>query len=55
VVRHGDVADAEAEDADVRGTRDALRLFGADPRLDSTALQTVGVKGWDGFALAVVR
>lgn len=37
------------------GTRDALHLLGSHPRLDATALQTVGVKGWDGFAIALVR
>jgi hypothetical protein len=30
-------------------------MAAADPRLDATAIQTVGVKGWDGFCLAVVR
>jgi predicted O-methyltransferase YrrM len=39
----------------VRGTRDALRMLGSDPRFDATALQTVGVKGWDGVAVAIVR
>ena len=29
-------------------------MLGEDPRFDATALQTVGAKGWDGFALAVV-
>ncbi|MFT3900602.1 MAG: O-methyltransferase [Gordonia sp. (in: high G+C Gram-positive bacteria)] len=37
------------------GTRRALELLGSDPRLDATAIQTVGVKGWDGFAVAVRR
>ena len=27
-------------------------MMGQDPRLDATAIQTVGSKGWDGFALA---
>jgi hypothetical protein len=39
----------------VLGVRAMLDLIRADPRLDGTALQTVGAKGWDGFALAVVR
>jgi hypothetical protein len=30
-------------------------MIEAEPRLDATALQTVGSKGWDGFTLAVVR
>lgn len=37
------------------GTRAALTMLGTDPRLDATALQTVGTKGYDGFAVAVVR
>ncbi|HEY9477866.1 MAG TPA: O-methyltransferase [Microbacteriaceae bacterium] len=55
VVRSGDVADPDVADADARGTREFLEMLGADPRLDATAVQTVGIKGWDGFALAVVR
>lgn len=43
----------EGPDAD--GTRGALERLGSDPRLDATALQTVGIKGWDGLAIAVVR
>lgn len=52
--RRGDIADAESTDPMVVGTRDGLRMLGEDPRFDATALQTVGMKGWDGFALAVV-
>ena len=55
VVRGGDVADPDVADADARGTREFLETLGSDPRLEATALQTVGIKGWDGFALAVVR
>jgi hypothetical protein len=29
-------------------------LLAADPRVSATAIQTVGSKGWDGFALALV-
>ena len=39
----------------LKGVRDGIDMLGGNPRLDATALQTVGVKGWDGFALAVVR
>jgi hypothetical protein len=31
-----------------------LALMGRHPRLDTAAIQTVGTKGWDGFAVAVV-
>ena len=54
VVRGGRVGDPANQDADVLGTRAALELIAAEPRLDGTAVQTVGVKGYDGFALALV-
>ncbi|MEV7231844.1 O-methyltransferase [Polymorphospora sp. NPDC051019] len=55
VVRDGHVVDPDSPDDRVRGVRTFLEMTGADPRLDATALQTVGAKGWDGFSLAVVR
>lgn len=55
VVRDGKVLDADSTDEDVQGTRRFLELAGAHPRLRVTALQTVGVKEYDGFAMAVVR
>ncbi|WP_166022835.1 O-methyltransferase [Streptomyces chilikensis] len=54
VVRGGRVTDAGSDAPDVRGTRAALELIASHPRLSGTALQTVGVKGHDGFALARV-
>lgn len=54
VGRSGDVADPGADDAMVVGTQRALELLGSDPRVDATALQTVGGKGWDGLAIAIV-
>ncbi len=54
VVRDGQVLDAASPDARVQGVRAFLELLASEPRLDATALQTVGSKGWDGFALAVV-
>jgi predicted O-methyltransferase YrrM len=54
VVRQGAIL-GDALDDNARGTVDALTLLGSDPRVDATALQMVGHKGWDGFALAVVR
>ncbi len=54
VVRGGAVADPHSPDARVQGVRRALELLAADPRVSTTALQTVGAKGYDGFALAVV-
>ncbi|CAM5285960.1 O-methyltransferase [Streptomyces griseorubiginosus] len=54
VVRGGRVADPDNPAPDVQGTRAALELIGAHPRLSATAIQTVGTKGYDGFALARV-
>ncbi len=55
VVRRGKVADTADRDPAVVGSRRLIEAMAADPRLDATALQTVGSKGYDGFALAVVR
>jgi predicted O-methyltransferase YrrM len=54
VVRGGRVADADTDAPDVRGTRAAIDLIASHPRLSGTAIQTVGTKGYDGFALARV-
>jgi predicted O-methyltransferase YrrM len=54
VVRDGEILDAGSDDARVRGIRRFLELVAAEPRLEATAIQTVGTKGWDGFALALV-
>lgn len=55
VVRDGHVVDAKSADRNVKGARAAFEMLKAHPRVDSTALQTVGAKGWDGFILGVVR
>jgi predicted O-methyltransferase YrrM len=55
VVRDGSVLDESGTDAAVIGTRTMLQTMGSDPRLSATAIQTVGVKGYDGLAIAVVR
>ncbi|MEV6945905.1 O-methyltransferase [Streptomyces sp. NPDC051172] len=54
VVRDGRIADADSKSPDVLGSRAALELIGSHPRLSGTAIQTVGSKGYDGFALARV-
>ena len=51
VVREGSTADADSTDDQVRGMRTALADIAANPALEATALQTVGLKGWDGFAI----
>ena len=55
VVRSGRIADASSRDPDVTGTRRMFATMAQEPRLEATAIQTVGDKGWDGFALAIVR
>jgi predicted O-methyltransferase YrrM len=54
VVRDGRIVDAHTKDEDTQGTKRFLELAGANPRLRVTALQTVGIKQHDGFAIAVV-
>jgi predicted O-methyltransferase YrrM len=54
VVREGAVLDARSDDPRVQGVRRFFDVLAAEPRVSATAIQTVGTKGWDGFALAVV-
>ncbi|HWI32558.1 MAG TPA: O-methyltransferase [Microbacterium sp.] len=54
VGREGEIANGRSTNPQVIGTRDALAMLGSDPRFDGTALQTVGLKGWDGVAIALV-
>lgn len=54
VVRDGQVANAESRDPNVLGSRGAFDLIAANPRLTATALQTVGAKGYDGFAVMIL-
>jgi len=48
------VADPDAAGPSVRGSRRFIELVGEHPSLRATAIQTVGAKGYDGFALALV-
>ena len=54
VVRKGAVADPKTTDANVMGVRRMNELIAAEPRVTATAMQTVGVKGYDGLAFALV-
>ena len=54
VVRGGLVLDADSTDPSVVGTRELGALLAAEPRVSATMVQTVGSKGYDGFALVVV-
>lgn len=54
VVRNGAISDAGSKDSSVIGTRKLFDIMEMDPRVSATAIQTVGSKGYDGFAIAVV-
>jgi predicted O-methyltransferase YrrM len=54
VVREGEILDADSADPDIRGTRKLFEVMAAEPRVMATAQQTVGSKGHDGFAIALV-
>jgi predicted O-methyltransferase YrrM len=54
VVRGGAVIDPASSDTSVQGVRQFLEILAAEPRVSATAIQTVGLKGYDGFAVALV-
>jgi predicted O-methyltransferase YrrM len=54
VVRDGKVLDADSEDPAVQGLRRLNEVMAAAPLVSATTIQTVGVKGYDGFAIAIV-
>lgn len=54
VVRKGAVADPASADANVQGVRRFNQLLAAEPRVSATVIQTVGSKGYDGLAIALV-
>jgi len=55
VVRDGEVAEDGSADPSVQGVRRMNALIAAEPRVSATALQTVGSKGYDGFAFVLVE
>jgi predicted O-methyltransferase YrrM len=55
VVREGGVINAKSKDTSIQGVRKFNKMVAAEKRVMATAVQTVGTKGYDGFALAVVR
>ena len=55
VVRDGGVIDPNHEDPRVQGTQRVLEMISNEPRVDATALQLVGSKGYDGFAMVIVK
>jgi predicted O-methyltransferase YrrM len=54
IARAGRVLDPAPDDRQARGVHDMFVMMGSHPRLDTAAIQTVGTKGWDGFAIALV-
>jgi predicted O-methyltransferase YrrM len=54
IVRSGRILDPVADDHQAVAVRAMLEMMGWHPDLDTAAIQTVGLKGWDGFAVAVV-
>ncbi|MFI5011761.1 MAG: O-methyltransferase [Hyphomicrobiales bacterium] len=54
VVRDGAVIEASSRDPDIRGIRRFNELVAAEKRVTATAIQTVGGKGYDGFAIVLV-
>ena len=55
IARNGRVLDPAADDRQARAVRDMLEMMGDHPLLDAAAIQTVGTKEWDGFAVAVIK
>lgn len=54
VVRNGKVVEADSDDEAVQGVRRFMDRVAAEPRVTATAVQTVGSKGYDGLAIALV-
>ncbi|MEH3131196.1 MAG: O-methyltransferase [Mycolicibacterium neoaurum] len=54
IARGGRVLDPDPQDRQAIAVRETIALMGSHPRLDAAAIQTVGAKGWDGFAVALV-
>lgn len=54
IIRNGRVLEPAADDHQAAAVRAMLEMMGRHPKLDTAAVQTVGLKGWDGFALALV-
>jgi predicted O-methyltransferase YrrM len=54
VIRDGRVLDPNTSDESIKGIQRFIDLLGSEPRIDATAIQTVGSKGYDGFAIGLV-
>ncbi|PMD61827.1 S-adenosyl-L-methionine-dependent methyltransferase [Hyaloscypha bicolor E] len=54
IARRGRLIDPNSTAGDVLGTRKLFEMMGKEKRVEATAVQTVGSKGWDGYAMALV-
>jgi predicted O-methyltransferase YrrM len=54
IARMGRVLNPAADDRQAKAVRDMFDMIGQNPRLDAAAIQTVGTKNWDGFAVALI-
>ena len=54
VIRSGAIIEADSKDASVQGVRRFNEMLASEKRVVATAIQTVGSKGYDGFAMALV-
>jgi predicted O-methyltransferase YrrM len=54
IARRGRLIDGDSKAGDVLGTRKLFEMMGKEKRVEATAVQTVGSKGWDGYAMALV-
>ncbi|MBT2653131.1 MULTISPECIES: O-methyltransferase [Oceanobacillus] len=55
VVRNGEVIDQKSEDERIQGLREFMNMLENEERIESTAIQTVGSKGYDGFVIGIVK
>lgn len=55
VIREGRILAPAPDDRLMQAVRQTIELMGKHPQLDTAALQTVGAKNWDGFAMALVK
>lgn len=55
VIRDGHVINHNSKDLSVQGVRQFIDLLSEEPRIEATVVQTVGIKGYDGFVLGIVK
>ena len=53
-MRDGEIIDPESDDPSVQGVRRFMAQVAGESRVKATVVQTVGAKGYDGFAIALV-